>query len=188
MNIEKIGTVLRHHRLVQNLSIKDLSQKSGVAGSTISQIETGKTSPNLVTLQSICDALDVPVFSLFLEDTSNKIQVVRASEQSSFVRNTSNGKILKESLIIQGKNEMYAAIVEVPPHTDSGSYTYHGGEEFVYILEGSVVFDMESNGTYTLYQFDTIYYPNYIGHRWENHSDETAKILMVSTAPYIFKE
>ncbi len=186
MNLENVGIALRHHRLVQNLSIKDLSQKSGVAGSTISQIETGKTSPNLVTLKSICDALDVPVFSLFLEDSSDKIQIVRASQQSSFIRNTSNGKALKESLIIQGKNEMYAAIVEVPPHTDSGNYSHHGGEEFVYVLEGSLVFDMESNGTYALYQHDTIYYPNYIGHRWENHSDETARILMVSTAPYMF--
>lgn len=186
MNIERIGGLLRQHRMNQNLSIKDLSALSSVAGSTISQIETGKTSPNLVTLKSICDALNVPVFSLFLEDANDKIQIVRSSDQSSFTRNISNGKILKESLIIQGKNEMYAAIVEVPPHTDSGDYSHHGGEEFVYVLEGSLVYDMEGNGTYDLYKNDTIYYPNYIGHRWENHAEETARILMVSTAPYMY--
>lgn len=186
MNLENIGAILRQHRINQNLSIKDLSSKSGVAGSTISQIETGKTSPNLLTLKSLCDALEIPVFSLFLNDAGEKIQIVRSTEQSSFVRNISNGKILKESLIIQGKNEMYAAIVEVPPHTDSGSYSHHGGEEFVYVLEGALIYDMEGNGTYDLYQNDTIYYPNYIGHRWENHTDETARILMVSTAPYMY--
>lgn len=186
MNLEYVGMTLRQYRQNQNLSIRDLSLKSGVAGSTISQIETGKTSPTLVTLKSICNALDVPVFSLFLEDANDKIQIVRASDQSSFIRNTSNGKALKESLIIQGKNEMYAAIVEVPPHTDSGPYSHHGGEEFVYVLEGSLIYDMEGNNTYVLNQNDTIYYPNYIGHRWENHTDKTARILMVSTAPYMF--
>ena len=186
MDLEFIGLTLRQHRMNQNLSIKELSARSGVAGSTISQIETGKTSPNLLTLKSICNALDIPVFSLFLEDESDKIQLVRSTDQETFIRNVSNGQALKESLIIQGKNEMYAAIVEVPPHTDSGAYSHHGGEEFVYVLEGSLHYDMEDHDIYLLNQHDTIYYPNYIGHRWENHSDETAKILMVSTAPYKF--
>ena len=186
MDLNKIGKTLKEHRLGQNLSIRDLSNMSNVAASTISQIETGKTSPNLLTLKSICDALDLPVFSLFLEEDDEQVQLVRHTDQKSFVRNTSNGKSLIESLIIQGKNEMYAATVTVPSHADSGEYAHHGGEEFVYVLYGSVIFDMENRGTYELNEHDTLYYPNYIGHRWSNITDEEAKILMVSTSPYTF--
>ena len=51
IDLNKIGNILRNRRMEKNLSIRDLSARSDVAASTISQIETGKTSPNLLTLQ-----------------------------------------------------------------------------------------------------------------------------------------
>lgn len=47
IDLNKIGNILRNRRMEKNLSIRDLSARSDVAASTISQIETGKTSPNL---------------------------------------------------------------------------------------------------------------------------------------------
>lgn len=185
MDLIKIGKTLKEKRQDMNLSIRELSALSQVAGSTISQIETGKTAPNLLTLKALCGSLDIPVFSLFLEEDS-KVQLVRACDQKSFTRNVSNDKPLTESLIIHGKNEMYAATVLVPASTDSGAYAHHGGEEFVYVLSGKITFELEHNGTFALEEHDTLYYPNYIGHRWYNISEEEAKILMVSTSPYTF--
>lgn len=186
MNLEYIGEKLKQHRINRNMSIRELSSVSNVASSTISQIETGKNSPNLITLKAICDALDVPVFSLFLEEDKSKIRLVKNSEHEPLIRNISNGKQIRESLIIQGKNEMYAALVETPPNADSGSYSHHGGEEFVFILDGELVFDLEGHGKYFLTANDTLYYPNYIGHRWENNGEKTVRMLMVSTSPYDF--
>lgn len=186
MDLEYIGNTLKQHRINRNMSIRELSAISNVASSTISQIETGKNSPNLLTLKAICDALDVPVFSLFMQDDQVKISLVRKQEQEPFIRNISNGNTIKESLIIQGKNEMYAAVVVTPPHTDSGEYSHHGGEEFVFILEGDLIFDLEGHKKYILHEHDTLYYPNYVGHRWENNSESNVKMLMVSTSPYNF--
>ena len=90
MDLSKIGKTIKDKRQEMNLSLRELSALSQVAGSTISQIETGKTSPNLLTLKAICDTLDIPVFSLFLEEDS-QVQLVRFGDQKSFVRNTSNG-------------------------------------------------------------------------------------------------
>ncbi|GAA0270402.1 cupin domain-containing protein [Muricomes sp. OA1] len=185
MDLSKIGKTIKDKRQEMNLSLREVSALSQVAGSTISQIETGKTSPNLLTLKAICDTLDIPVFSLFLEEDS-QVQLVRFRDQKSFVRNTSNGKALTESLIIHGKNEMYAATVTIPSGSDSGEFARHGGEEFVYVLQGNVTFELENNGSYELEEHDTLYYPNYIGHRWMNKEEKEAKILMVSTSPYTF--
>lgn len=46
----------------------DLAQKIGVAVITIGQYERGKREPSLETLQSIADALDVPVKSFFSDE------------------------------------------------------------------------------------------------------------------------
>ena len=54
MDIESIGNKLKQHRINKDMSIRDLSAASNIAASTISQIETGKNSPNLITLKAIC--------------------------------------------------------------------------------------------------------------------------------------
>ncbi|MGN1266483.1 MAG: helix-turn-helix domain-containing protein [Dorea sp.] len=185
MDLQRIGQTLKEKRQAMNLSTRELSALSGVAASTISQIETGKTSPNLLTLESLCDSLDIPVFTLFIEEKSS-IRLVRAADQKTFTRNISNGKPLIESMIIQGNHEMHAATITVPAHADSGEYVYHEGEEFVYVLEGAVTFDLENSGIYALEVNDSLYYRNCIGHRWYNSGDEDAKILMVTTSPYNF--
>ena len=89
-------------------------------------------------------------------------------------------------MIIQGNHEMHVVTITVPSHTDSGNYAYHDGEEFVYILKGTVTFELENTGTYALNADDSLYYRNCIGHRWYNDSEEDAKLLMVTTSPYSF--
>lgn len=76
---------------------------------------------------------------------------------------------------------MWAGVISMPPHTDSGDYHYHEGEEFVFILKGTLSFLLENNPPYTLNAEDTLYYPNIVGHRWENQTDEPVEFLIVST-------
>ena len=186
IDLAKIGNILKARRLEKNLSLRDLSARSDTAASTISQIETGKTSPNLLTLKALCNALDIPVFSLFMDDEISNVRLVRHNEQQTFIRNISNGKALVESLITQGKNEMWGAIVDIPAGSDSGTFAHHGGEELVFLLEGTLIYELENYKSYTLEKYDTLYYPNYIGHRWVNASDENAKMLIISTSTYKF--
>lgn len=184
LDLVKIGNFIKLRRSEKELSIRDLASLSNIAASTISQIETGKTSPNLASLYALCESLQVPVAALFMEETIDNIKLVRKNEQKTFVRNVSNGQPLIETLITKGENEMWGGIVNIPPRTDSGNYAYHGGEEFVHVLKGCITFDLENYQNYKLYEEDTLYYPNHVGHRWINDSDEESRILIVSTSPY----
>lgn len=184
LNLARIGNLIKTRRIGMGLSIRELSSQSGVAAGTISQIETGKTSPNLVSIYSLCETLNFPISALFLEDNSDKIKLVKSSERVSFVRNTSHSEPIVESLITKGDTEMWGGVVDMPPHTDSGDFYYHEGEEFVFILEGQLTFALENTPPYELEAGDTLYYPNSIGHRWENSSDAPAKFLIVSTSEF----
>lgn len=184
LNLVRIGNLIKTRRIGMGLSIRELSSRSGVAAGTISQIETGKTSPNLVSIYSLCETLNFPISALFLEDNSDKIKLVKSNERISFVRNTSRSESIIESLITKGDTEMWGGVVDMPPHTDSGDFYYHEGEEFVFILEGQVTFILENTPPYDLEAGDTLYYPNEIGHRWENTSDAPAKFLIVSTSEF----
>lgn len=184
LNLTRIGALLKSRRIENGLSIRELSLKSGVAAGTISQIETGKTSPNLISVYSLCETLNFPISALFIQDNSDRIKLVRKDERTSFIRNTSNTESIVESLITKGESKMWGGIIDMPPHTNSGDYYYHDGEEFVFILEGSIRFFIDQMGTYELNVGDTLYYPNEIGHRWENPTENHAKLLIVSTTEF----
>ena len=184
LNLTRIGFLLKNRRVESGLSIRELSIKSGVAAGTISQIETGKTSPNLVSVYSLCETFNFPISALFIQDDTDRVKLVRKNERTSFVRNTSNGESIVESLVTKGESRMWGGIIDMPAGTNSGDYYYHGGEEFVFMLEGSITFSLDQVGNYILETGDTLYYPNEIGHRWENHTKEPAKFLIVSTSEF----
>ena len=47
LDLNKIGLTLKSRRVDMKLSLRDLAEHSGIAARTISQIETGKGSPNI---------------------------------------------------------------------------------------------------------------------------------------------
>lgn len=64
-----IGDFLRSLREKNNLTLKDLSDKSGVGQSTISDIETGNSkSPRMNTLSKLAKALGVSINDFFDSD------------------------------------------------------------------------------------------------------------------------
>lgn len=64
-----IGEFLRSLREKNELTLKELSEKSGVGPSTISDIETGtSTNPRMATLKKLANTLGVPVNDFFDND------------------------------------------------------------------------------------------------------------------------
>lgn len=70
----KIKYLLYEERTKQNLSARQLADKSGVSKSQISDIENGKTHPTIYTLCKLSLALGVDPCSLFeiVSDISGK--------------------------------------------------------------------------------------------------------------------
>ena len=65
-----IGGRLREARVRQGLVIDDVASRSGLSRAYISQIETGKASPSIQTLQKLAATLGLSVSSLFVDDNA----------------------------------------------------------------------------------------------------------------------
>jgi transcriptional regulator with XRE-family HTH domain len=63
--IRYISQRLREEREKQRISQMDLSLKAGLSQNQVNYIETGKRTPNLYTLLSICKALQINPAVLF---------------------------------------------------------------------------------------------------------------------------
>jgi transcriptional regulator with XRE-family HTH domain len=65
--IQRISRRLREEREKARISQMDLSFKAGLSQNQVNYIETGKRSPNLHTILSICNALQISPSALFEE-------------------------------------------------------------------------------------------------------------------------
>ena len=71
-NDQAIGSALRGLRENQNISARQLAEKSGISAAMISRIESGQVSPSISTMTSLSKALDVPFVSLFRDMVSER--------------------------------------------------------------------------------------------------------------------
>ena len=60
-----IGSTIRAKRKEHNLTLKQLSQRTGLSVSLISQIERAESSASVASLYKLANALDVPITELF---------------------------------------------------------------------------------------------------------------------------
>jgi len=70
--IENIANRLREEREKRRISQIDLSFKAGLSQNQVNYIETGKRTPNLFSLLSICKALQINPAVLFESDEIEK--------------------------------------------------------------------------------------------------------------------
>jgi len=66
-----IGIKLRAARQHQGLSLRTLAARAEVSASLLSQIETGKANPSVMSLYNIAGALDLPVDYFLANSSSN---------------------------------------------------------------------------------------------------------------------
>ena len=126
---------MRELRLRRGLVIEDLARKSGLSKPYISQVETGKASPSLGTVQKLAQALGVPLTYLFLEEAFG-CHVTRRAER----RAVSFGDPDKLVYFLSAPNRsLEMLLLEIPSGYTAGGRTHsHEGEECHWVLEGTI--------------------------------------------------
>jgi transcriptional regulator with XRE-family HTH domain len=172
-----VGLALRGLRAEHSLSIRALAAKSGLAVNTLSLIEHNRTSPSVLTLQQLASALEVPITAFFQNDApKRRVAYVKGYQRigAAFAHGTLEdlGSNLTERTI-----EPF--VVTIRPNANSGATPIvHTGHEFIYCLEGRIVYTVEDQ-TYLLEPGDSLLFESHLPHRWQNVEDAPARALMV---------
>ena len=180
--MDEISEKIRTLRRENNLTLKELSEKTGLSISFLSQVENGTSSLAITSLKRIADALNVPI-NTFFGNWHNHNFLVKAEDQNKFKLEGSD----TEYTLLSGEfseRSLESLIVCIPPEEKHGQKFNHPGEEFVYVLEGAIIVNIDSE-QYLAKAGDSIHYPSRIPHYWVNPLKQTAKILTVLT-PVIF--
>lgn len=140
---QAIGREVKRYREKLGLTISELAKGSGLSAGMLSKIENGATSPSLASLQALSKALQVPFTSLFrsYEEIRDATFVkagqgltierrgTRAGHQYQLLGHSPHGPVMVEPYLITLTHE-----------TDVFPTFQHAGLEFLYMLEGNVVY------------------------------------------------
>jgi transcriptional regulator with XRE-family HTH domain len=138
-----IGAQVREMRTALGMTMAELAKSASLSVGMLSKIENGQTSPSLTTLQNLAGALNIPLASFFTKfDEKREASFVRAGEGLTIERRGS-----KSGHIYQLLGASLRSAVRVEPYLitltrDSDAYPIfqHPGVEFLYMLEGCVVY------------------------------------------------
>lgn len=184
--MKEIGQRIRELRQEKRLTLEELSSRTDLSKSYISEAERGIASLSITALQKIAQALDVPLSHFFLLPTpaSNTVRITRVGERSEFRMEANEDRTFTSLAAgFPGCVLEPLLITLLPDHARVEPYS-HPGEEFAFVLEGSLTVLVQDE-EYELGAGDTIHLPSLIPHNWENRTDKPVKVIAVST-PKIF--
>jgi transcriptional regulator with XRE-family HTH domain len=165
-----IGERIRELRVEQELSVSELARRAGVSKSLVSQVEHNRTNPSVETVQAIAQALEVPLFSLFLEEDGPQSSLVRAQER---LRLTVPGsEAVRELLTPDLDRDMILLYSRIGPGSKSSRrHASHAGEECVYVLRGRLTVAVHDEVS-VLEPGDSFYFDARLPHLFWNDSEE----------------
>lgn len=174
----EIGSKIKRMRLRLGLTQEELADRTELTKGFISQLERDITSPSIATLMDILEALGSSVSEFFSEHKDEK--VVYAAEDM-FVKEEE--KVSVKWLVTDAqKNALEPILVTLQSGGSSYEDDPHEGEEFGYVLSGTVSLVIGEH-KYKLRKGDSFYFHPTGVHCLQNLGKGECKVLWVSTPP-----
>ena len=180
MLLEEIGVKIKELRLENGLTQEELANRCELTKGFISQIENNLTSPSISTLSDILEVLGTTLGDFFNED-QDEIYVFNTKDFYEKIDDELKHKI-KWIVPNAQKYEMEPIILELRPGGRSHEDEAHSGEEFGYVLKGSIVLRVGKTRN-VVNAGSSFYYMANKYHYLENNSTEDSVVLWVSTPP-----
>lgn len=182
----QVGARLRRIRKDQKLTLKQLSERSGVALSTLSKMELAQVSVSYEKLAAAARALGVDIAQLFspVKTALNLVQptVVSTAIDSAAGYSTGNYDYHPMAGDFPGRRmtPMYARIF-ARELTQFDDYIRHPGQEFAVVLSGRVRIQFETGESISIGCRETAYFNSGIGHIYLAESEADAEVMVVMT-------
>lgn len=176
---ERIGKRIKDLRNKNGLTQEELAARTELTKGFISQLERGQTAPSVSTLQDIVECLGTNLSEFFSEDEEPEI-VYR--KEDYFENEDNNGNIVSWLVASAQSRSLEPILMRLRPGTSTNFDKPHDGEEFGYVLQGTVRLEY-GDKTYTVHKGDSFIYPANKPHSVASASRGDAVLLWVSTPP-----
>lgn len=178
----EIGEKLRRLRLQRDLTQEDLANRCELSKGFISQVERDQASPSIATLNDMLEALGSSLKEFF---SDAGIEKPVFSQDDMFVKadeETLRGSITWLVPTAQ-KNDMEPILVELGEKGQTQEIPPHEGEEFGYVLSGTVCLSLGGK-QYRVHTGESFCIHPSAPHSISNQGKRPARFIWVSTPPH----
>ena len=178
-----VGSRIRALRDAMGLSLRDLSERSGVSAQMLSQVERGETSPTLAVAEKIASGLELTLSQLLRLDEGEHVSVSRVGRRRRFERGGHRFEELTPPL--PGQRADVSLHVLKPGAATGGRKDppMHepGSRETAVVLTGELALVVDGT-RHELGAGDSVTFDADLPHHFENEGDEPTRFLAVIAA------
>jgi transcriptional regulator with XRE-family HTH domain len=172
-----VGAKVRTLREQRGFSLRTLAQMCALSPNTISLIERGLSSPAVNTLHNLAAGLEVPITAFFeTEEPPARLVLTRSHER---IQTRCPGMTVESLGSGLSDQKVMPFLVTLEPYTDTApTPIVHLGEEWVYCLEGIIVYEVEGE-QFRLEPGDSLLFEASLPHRWYNPGPQPALMILI---------
>jgi transcriptional regulator with XRE-family HTH domain len=181
-DVSPIGARLKQLRKQQGWTLTEVAGRTGISQGTLSKLENGHTRLNFTSVAKLASGLGLPV-SAFTnpvapgEVAGSRRSVARAGGGVKFRALDVDYEVLADGLA--GMNRAFLR-ARIKQHGDTASVPFrrHPGQEFLYVISGTLELQTEAYAPLRLDEGDSVVFDSDMGHRYVSISDPDTVILI----------
>ncbi|QBB70756.1 XRE family transcriptional regulator [Pseudolysobacter antarcticus] len=167
-----IGGLLRSLRARHGWTLKEMSERCGIPLSTLSKVEHDRLTLTYDKLLQLSQRLNIPMSELFTQQGTGAEPAVTARRSIGRIEdairvNTPNYDYYYMCPELRRKR-MIPVLTRVRAKSldEFGALVRHSGEEYIYVIEGSVAVHTEFYDTIVLQAGESVYIDSNMGHAY----------------------
>ncbi len=184
------GEAIRALRKRGGLTLRDLSQRTGLAVSTLSKLEKGSAAMSYDKLVAISRAIGVDLAELLGTAPhaaggatgSGRRVVQRAGEGQAVDTQCYRQLYVATELLNKRFTPLFAEVRATTMEeftAEFGGFIRHPGEEFVLVLEGEIELRSELYAPLRLTRGDSVYFDSDMGHAYLKAAEGPCRVLAI---------
>ena len=177
-----LAVIVKALRTRAGLTLTELAERSDLAASTISKIETGQLSPGYENIQRLAMGLEVDVAELFMPRIDTVSTGMRGvTRKGGGVLHQSENYEYEALAADLSKKQFLPLFATIKARSveEFAALPSHEGQEFVYVISGTLELHSEHYVPLALGPGDSVYFDSRAGHALVSTGKEEAKILWV---------
>ncbi|SEJ45206.1 helix-turn-helix domain-containing protein [Paraburkholderia diazotrophica] len=185
-----VGARLRDARKARGLTLMQLSEQSGIAVSTISKAERGDIALTYDKFAALAHALKLEFDAIFgrgrraaagsaASSAVSHITPTFTASGQQMIYDTPNYEYGMLANDLTGKRMVpMRAHVRARKLSDFPDFIRHSGEEFVFLLHGSLELRFDTGAVFELKPGDSLYFDSSVGHVYLSTGKKPAEVLV----------
>jgi DNA-binding XRE family transcriptional regulator len=183
-SVPPIGKILRALRKSRNVSLAVLARHSSVSEATLSRIENGRSDASADLLYRLANILNVEISTFFAKEPtplhSGIRSVMRKGNGVLFTSPRLTAHVLCAELA-QKRMHPFVNVASAQTLQETGGLKRHDGEEFLLVLDGTLILHTETYAPLCLQTGDSVYFDANQPHAYVSEG-ASAEYLVVTSA------